>query len=88
MYLLQDGRCSKEPYYHPCRHGNHNQRTFSGLIFGSGSRILEKYLGEFAVDELPVKLTALFTKPPAGPFQALPGTIPENAVKPSMGNGL
>ena len=33
-------------------------------------------------------LTALFTKPPAEPFPALPGTIPENAVKPSMGNGL
>ena len=25
---------------------------------------------------------------PAEPFPALPGTIPENAVKPSMGNGL
>ena len=32
--------------------------------------------------------TALFTKPPAEPFPALPGTIPEIAMKPSMGNGL
>ena len=36
----------------------------------------------------PRGVTALFTKPPAEPFPALPGTIPENAVKLSMGNGL
>ena len=30
-------------------------------------------------------MTALFTKPPAEPFPALPCTIPENAVKPSIG---
>ena len=33
-------------------------------------------------------VTALFTKPPAEPFPALPGTIPENAMKLSMGNSL
>ena len=32
--------------------------------------------------------TASFTKPPADLFLALPGTIPENTVKPSMGNSL
>ena len=31
-------------------------------------------------------ITAVFTKPPVEPFLALPGTIPENAVKLSMGN--
>ena len=35
-----------------------------------------------------IEFTVLFTKLPANPFQALLGTIPENAVKPSMGNGL
>ena len=32
-----------------------------------------------------VGLTALFTMQPAEPFPALSGTIPENAVKPSVG---